>query len=148
MNSKQVLYILIALGIIVAVYLVITEYVPKALVCPATGSLNCESVITSQYSTIFGVPLSVLGVILFLLAPIMIFRSNDMKFLWSLAGAAAVLYSVTTQILLGFWCIYCVTLDIIILVTIYMANRKPKQNKTPASPTPANPANMQTPITQ
>ena len=128
MNSKSLLYILIALGLIISIYLTIVHFEPGALACPKTGIIDCESVLTSQYSSIFGIPVAVLGLILFLLAIFMLLiKPNDtMKFLWSIAGTAAVLYSLTSQALIGLFCIYCLALDIVIVATVYVVNRKNK----------------------
>jgi uncharacterized membrane protein len=135
LKLKNVLYALIVLGLIVSAYLTASKYDSAILACPNSGLINCESVITGPYSAIAGVPLSVLGFILFLLAAYMLFKNETYVFLWSIAGAGAVLYSVASQILQGSLCIYCLLLDIIILVTIFFSNMKPSSN--PAKPTPA-----------
>jgi uncharacterized membrane protein len=128
LQLKNILYILIALGLIVSCYLTASKYDSAILACPNTGLINCESVITGPYSSILGVPLSVLGIILFILAAYMLFKSETYVFLWSAAGAAAVLYSILSQVLQGTFCVYCLLLDIIILATIAFANMKPSQN--------------------
>lgn len=123
------------MGLIVAVYLTISKYDSAILACPNTGLINCESVITGPYSDILGVPLSVLGIILFILAAYMLFKNETYVFLWSAAGAGAVLYSLSSQILQESFCIYCLLLDIIILLTIFFANMKPSSS-TPGKPAP------------
>jgi uncharacterized membrane protein len=138
--------VLVVLGILVSVYLTISKYDTSVLACPSTGVINCESVITSQYSTIFGIPLSVLGIILFVLAPIMLFKGDDWQFLWALAGGAAILYSLASQALLSEVCIYCLLTDLLIAATIYAtyANPKPKAPPVKGAPTPANPTTTTT----
>ncbi len=136
---------MVALGILVSVYLTISKYDTSVLACPNVGPVNCESVITSQYSSILGVPLSILGIVLFVLAAIMLFRGPDMQFLWSLAGGAAILYSLTSQAILAEVCIYCLLTDLLIVATIYAtyATPRPKSPPIKGTPIPANPAAVQ-----
>lgn len=111
---------------LISIYLTIAKYDTNILVCPESGVINCQSVITSQYSDIFGIPTSILGLILFILALIFLFRNNDYKFLWTVAGAAAVIYSLVAQALLAEICIYCLSLDLIIVLTAFVAYQKDK----------------------
>jgi uncharacterized membrane protein len=130
LDNKRIIYILITLGVIDSIYLTIVHFYSNALACPSTGLINCESVLTSQYSAIFGVPVAILGLILFILAIFMLLKNDDtMKFLWSIAGAGAIVYSLVSQTLLGEVCIYCLALDLIILSLLYITNEKPKQQK-------------------
>jgi uncharacterized membrane protein len=58
--------ILSVLGIGVAAYLTYAHYHPSTrLACPSTGIINCETVTTSKYSHIFGVPVALLGLLYF-----------------------------------------------------------------------------------
>jgi uncharacterized membrane protein len=51
---------LIALG--VAIYLTVVHYVTSVpLACPNTGTFNCELVVTSPQSVLFGLPIAVYG---------------------------------------------------------------------------------------
>ncbi len=128
-KKDKIIYALAVLGIVISIYLTISKYDSSVLACPEGGLINCESVITSSYSSIFGIPTSVLAVVLFILAPYMIKKNDTYAFLWSVAGAAAVLYSVGAMSLLGKICIYCSSLDVIIIILIYIANfTKPKAN--------------------
>ncbi len=125
MNKRTQLYISIALGIIVSVYLTYVHFNSSALACPTSGIINCETVLTSQYSSIFGIPVAALGLVLFMLGLLMLLKNNEtMIFLWSIAGAGAILYSVASQFLLGEICIWCLALDVIIFSTIIIANKK------------------------
>ncbi len=118
----------------ISVYLTISKYDSAILACPNSGLINCESVITGPYSQILGVPVSVLGIILFILGFYMLFKNETYVFLWSAAGAGAVLYSIIAQVLGGTYCIYCLSLDIVIVLTIYFANMKPSStNAKPAA---------------
>ncbi|MCW6160327.1 MAG: vitamin K epoxide reductase family protein [Candidatus Micrarchaeales archaeon] len=126
--NRKIFYALAIIGIIVEIYLTIVKYQSSLLVCPNTGVINCESVLTSPYSEILGVPVSILGIILFALAPLFVFKYGENgRFLWSIAGAGAVLYSIVSQAIIGSVCIYCLTADlmiILLLVLIFLDGRK------------------------
>lgn len=127
MDIKKVIYTLIALGLIDSIYLTIVHFDSSVLTCPSAGIINCESVLTSPYSTIFGIPVAIMGLVLFIVAFFMLLKQNDtMIFLWSVAGAGAIIYSLASQTLLGEICIYCLLLDAIIAGLLYVSNKKPK----------------------
>ena len=53
-------------GLGVSIYLTITHYsTAVSLACPDTGAINCEKVTTSPESTVFGIPVAVLGLAFF-----------------------------------------------------------------------------------
>jgi uncharacterized membrane protein len=59
-------------GAAVSLYLTIAHYnAHLALACPSTGVVNCQQVTTSSYSSLFGVPVALLGLTYFaLLVPL------------------------------------------------------------------------------
>jgi uncharacterized membrane protein len=58
--------VLSLLGTGVAAWLTYAHYNPHIrLACPSTGIINCETVTTSKYSHIFGVPVALLGLLYF-----------------------------------------------------------------------------------
>ena len=103
-------------------YLSVEHFYPGVLACPNTGIIDCATVLTSGYSSVFGVPLAFLGliwsvVLLFIFAK----RNAASEFLapiWYMAGILAVVYSFSAQYLIGKICIYCTTLDISIIVLV------------------------------
>jgi len=128
-NKKDIkinlFYLLLVAAIIIAAYLTFAHYDSSALLCPDKGIINCESVITSKFSTIFGIPISLLAVIFFLSAfPIIKRKDSSLIFIWSVIGIAAFLYSVGGMFILNEICIYCSLLDIIILLLIFLINNK------------------------
>ena len=53
-------------GLGVSIYLTIVHYsTAVSMACPNTGAINCEKVITSAESTVFGIPVAVLGLAFF-----------------------------------------------------------------------------------
>ena len=53
-------------GFGISIYLLIVHYQPQALVCNNSGVVNCEKVLTSPQSVIFGIPVPVFGLAFFL----------------------------------------------------------------------------------
>lgn len=59
-------FILSIAGLGVSIYLTIVHYSSGVtLACPDTGTVNCEKVITSPQSVVFGIPVAVLGLAFF-----------------------------------------------------------------------------------
>lgn len=55
------------LGMADSIYLTIAHLTnPNILVCPTTSFINCDKVTTSQYSTLFHVPIVYLGLLFFI----------------------------------------------------------------------------------
>lgn len=54
-------------GAAVSAYLTVAHYTsPSILACSSTGLVSCEQVTTSQHSSVFGVPVALLGLLWFL----------------------------------------------------------------------------------
>jgi uncharacterized membrane protein len=120
-SKKTAFYILAALGVVISIYLTIEHYNNSILVCPTSGIVNCSTVLTSVYSSFYGVPTAVLLLIWFIVAPFaLIHRNDNIKFLWSLAGIVGVAYSLTAFTLLDAICIWCSSADILIIVILAM----------------------------
>lgn len=129
-NSIIVLVLFVALlGFIDAGYLTVEHYKNTIPPCSVTG--GCEVVLTSIYSKILGIPVSLLGSIFYLLILIGAFaylESKNDKFLkWSLLltipGFIFALWFVYVQIfILHSYCIYCLVsfLTTTILFTLSM----------------------------
>lgn len=64
-DRRRVAYpplVIALIGLAVSVYLTIEHYTSStALACPETGTINCAKVTTSQWASIAGVPVAVLG---------------------------------------------------------------------------------------
>ncbi|MGB9376348.1 MAG: vitamin K epoxide reductase family protein [Mycobacteriales bacterium] len=64
--------VLSLLGLAVSAYLTIEHYsAGNTLACPATATINCAKVTTSAYSTLFGIPVAVLGLAFFVAMSLM-----------------------------------------------------------------------------
>ncbi|HIH50028.1 MAG: vitamin K epoxide reductase family protein [Candidatus Micrarchaeaceae archaeon] len=122
-HHKKILGVALALGIIDSVYLTIVHFAPGALYCPTIGTtVNCESVLGSSLSAVFGIPIAVLGLVWFVAAFLfLLFGHNKIvKNVWMLFGAGGILYSIVGQTIIGKICIYCSLLDIFLALSIGM----------------------------
>jgi len=122
-HHRKILAVVLALGIIDAAYLTIAHFAPGVLVCPTIGTtVNCESVLGSSLSTVFGVPIAVLGLLWFVAAFLFfVFGSNKIiRNLWMLFGIGGIVYSIVGQGVIGKICIYCSLLDVLLALSIGM----------------------------
>jgi len=114
-------------GLGVATYLTITHYdTHVALVCADNGIVNCEKVTTSPQSSIFGIPVAVLGLVFFfpmiaLCLPVA-WRSADRRIhlarlALSVAGVAMVLYLVSAELfIIKAICLWCTSVHVITFI--------------------------------
>ena len=111
-------------GLAVAGYLTYEHYTDSTtLSCPSTGSIDCLKVTTSTYSTVFGIPVALLGLLYFLAAtPLCLpvaWRSTRpvvswLRLGWSLLGVAFVLYLVWAELFrINAICLWCTGVHII-----------------------------------
>ncbi|MAG12934.1 hypothetical protein CL630_03955 [bacterium] len=122
-------------GIIIMAYLTYLHYVPTppdGSVCDIGEGLSCDVVNKSAYSEIFGIPMSVLGILYFILvATLSIWRYNIQTlsfialFLIVLLGPSLYL-SVVSKAVLENICIFCETSKVImaglVLLSLYGAS--------------------------
>jgi len=120
-KKSYLLLIILALGIIDSAYLTYVHFAPKALYCPSiNAAIDCENVVTSSFSNVFGIPLAVLGLVWFCASMIFLLLGYNkiIKNLWMIAGLGGIMYSIAAQSLLHKICVYCVTLDILIAISV------------------------------
>ena len=128
--------IIIALGIVgflLCLKIHLKKKGDKPLVCPITG--NCDSVIKSKYSTMFGIPLEYFGmlyygVIVFAYCAMLGFhnvRSEEIQVVLIALSSGAFLFSLYLIGIQAFkirsWCIWCLTsagLSTAIAITSYI----------------------------
>ncbi|MDE1768224.1 MAG: vitamin K epoxide reductase family protein [Candidatus Micrarchaeota archaeon] len=118
-----------AIGLLVSIYLTAIHYASIAPACPETNLFNCENVLTSQYSTILGIPIAVLGLVFFLaeLSVILLIKNEDAFIVLSGIGLAFVAYFVYTEYLVGSICIYCTTVHISTIALFILAALQSKK---------------------
>lgn len=115
-RNKIILLILSLAGFFDSAYLTVLHY--KNIIPPCTIALGCEKVLTSQFATIYGIPLGVFGS-LFFLTLIFLLLLGFMKYfkLLILAGAGVSLVLLYIQaFVLHAYCQYCLLVELIILL--------------------------------
>lgn len=116
------------IGLAISAYLTYVHYNPDALVC---GTGGCDIVQTSQYSTIFGIPIAIFGIVLFvtLIAGLVIreFRAD-----WADMISTGILMMLTAAVLYWIYltylelnvihaiCQWCVATSIVTLVLLFV----------------------------
>lgn len=133
------------LGIADGIYLTIGHYSTHfSYACPTTSFINCESVTSSQYSVIFGVPVALLGLIFFV---VMFFfqlpmtwriKSNLIRYArlaFSASGILMILWLIYVELhLLNEICLYCTAAHVLtfglFVVTLLatVSTAQPKKN--------------------
>ena len=125
---------LCAVGLAVSTYLTLEHFdTAVELACPATSRINCQKVTTSQYSTVLGIPVAVLGLCYFVVAVALLtpraWRSPSRavvgaRLAWVSLGILTVVYLVWAE-LFGVnaicpWCtcVHAVTLLLFALVVL------------------------------
>ncbi|NEA23693.1 vitamin K epoxide reductase family protein [Actinomadura bangladeshensis] len=126
-------WLLTLAGLGISVYLTITHYDEGALVCSATSTIDCHAVTTSEYSSLLGIPMPLLGLAFFvgfgaLLTPWAL-RSTWPPLRWGRVagvsvGVLMVVYLVTVELAvlhkICLWCtgVHAVTVVLFLLVLI------------------------------
>ena len=118
-------------GFGVAAYLTSVHYAHVALLCSASGLVNCDKVVTSQFSVVPGtnLPITLPGMAFFLISlglavaqyarPQRI-RLRQAHFGWAILGLLAVFYLVFVELEeLHAICLWCTSVHIMILLTVF-----------------------------
>jgi uncharacterized membrane protein len=119
--------ILTLAGIGVAIYLTIAHYDSGVtLACASKGAINCEKVTSSAQSTVFGIPVAVLGLAYFVgMLPLQLpaaWRSPDPRIRWgrlayTAAGILFVFYLVYAEaIIIKAICLWCTSVHVLTLL--------------------------------
>ncbi len=118
------------LGIGDASYLTVVHYAKVAPVCVSTGIVNCDKVVTSQFSVVPGtsIPITVPGLAFFLVALALAvaqllrpgrFELRRAHFAWACLGLLSVFYLVFVELVelkaICLWCTF-VHLDILLML--------------------------------
>ena len=114
-TSLAVFLLVVALlGLADASYLTLEHY--QGVIPPCTVVSGCETVLTSAYSVVAGIPVSLLGAIYYLIILVGVFAFLESKktvlLKWALvctiAGMLFSLWFIYVQaFILGAWCLYC-----------------------------------------
>ncbi|MFG2086060.1 MULTISPECIES: vitamin K epoxide reductase family protein [unclassified Spirillospora] len=126
-------WVLTIAGLGISVYLTVTHYDEGALVCSASKTVDCHAVTTSEYSTLAGIPMPLLGLAFFVAFGALItpwaLRSARPPLRWGRVASTAVgvlfvVYLVTVELALlhkiCLWCtgVHAITVLLFVLVLI------------------------------
>lgn len=123
-NKIALLFLSIA-GFFDSAYLTIVHY--KHIIPPCTIAKGCETVLTSQFSTIFGIPVALIGSLYFLFLIFLILNNQSFNLfryfkLFAFLGVLASLYFFYTQaFILHAFCQYCLLSEAIILAIFILS---------------------------
>ena len=120
-KNKIVLLILSLAGFFDSSYLTILHY--KHVVPPCTITHGCETVLTSRFATILGIPIALSGVLFFLvLIVLLLLRFSNYFKLWLYGGVAVSFVLLYLQaFVLHAFCQYCLLVEAIVL-TMFIIN--------------------------
>jgi uncharacterized membrane protein len=136
-----------AAGVAISIYLTTVHYAKAPLVCSSSGVVNCERVLSSGYSSVFDVPISVGGIVWFAILAALglatLLRTPEPPWLqpaqvaWGFLGLLTVIYLVGVEALaLGVLCAWCTALHALIVsalvLTIVRTPRLPAVESAPA----------------
>jgi uncharacterized membrane protein len=134
-GGQIALVVLACLSLAISIYLTIVHYnshVPVA--CPASGFVNCENVLASNYSFVPGtsIPVSIPGIlwsIVALMLPLAVLKFGPelrqvriAEIVWGLFGLLTVLYLVYAEIVqIHNLCAWCTGVHVIVLVYLLLS---------------------------
>ena len=81
-------------------------------------------------SAVAGIPIAVGGLVWFIGLVVLVFLMPKMKVvrnIWVIFGLGGVAYSIMGQVILGEICEYCILLDVMILLCVYLLIRHRKE---------------------
>lgn len=112
-------------GIGVSIYLTVLHFIGFAPACPASGAINCEAVLSSQYAVIAGtaVPTSAAGIVWFAGSAGLWSRPVGwVHVAWSTLGLITVLYLVFIEIVrVGAICLWCTAAHVLVVTLFLLA---------------------------
>jgi uncharacterized membrane protein len=120
-------------GTAIAGYLTYVHYQPDALICTASG--GCEKVQDSDYATLFGVPVALLGLLAYVAVLALVAWDAEPARIGAamiaLAGVGFAAYLVSLQaFVIDAWCVWCLANDLVVVpllavLTVWRVLREP-----------------------
>lgn len=112
-------------GIAVSIYLTALHFAGVVPACPASGSINCEAVLSSSYAVIVGssIPTSVLGIAWFAMSAVLWTRPPGwLQVGWSAVGLVGVLGLVYIEVVvLNAICLWCTAAHVLVVALLLIA---------------------------
>jgi uncharacterized membrane protein len=127
-GARSVVLVLAVAGVAVSTYLTIQHFdAGVTLACPASATINCEKVTTSEYSKLAGIPVALLG-LLFFVAMVATFvpfvarwsRIDQARLGASMLGICFVLYLVWAELFrIDAICLWCTGVHVLTLLLLF-----------------------------
>ncbi len=117
---------LVFIGMLISIYLTYSHFSEKTSVCDFTSTISCSTVNTSIYSSIFYVPVALVGLIWFILALVMLLRVGKAHMegaflLWAIVGVLGIPYLVWAEFVLGVICPFCTVIHVILVLLLVLS---------------------------
>jgi uncharacterized membrane protein len=120
-------------GTAIAGYLTYVHYQPDALICTASG--GCETVQDSDYATLLGIPVALLGLCAYVVVLALVAWDSEPARLGAamiaLSAVGFAVYLVSLQaFVIDAWCVWCLSNDLVIvpllaILTVWRVLREP-----------------------
>jgi uncharacterized membrane protein len=139
-GSLILLFVLTAIGFIDAAYLTVEHFVNAVPPC-SIGS--CETVLTSSYSVILGIPVSLLGALYYLAVLVLLVVFLDIKkemplaiayWLSGLGAIISLVFIALQAFVIHAYCVYCMTSDVLSVILFIAFILIVKKHRTPLAP--------------
>lgn len=129
--------VLAAAGAAVAAYLTYTHFADASIACPIGG--GCETVQHSRYAEIAGVPVALLGLLLYGLVLALVarddLRARTATVAVTLGGTAFAVYLIVIQVaVIGALCAWCVANDVVLTLLAVAALARLRSSAPGAAP--------------
>jgi uncharacterized membrane protein len=113
---------LAGVGLALSIYLTVDHFTTRPmLACPATATVNCEKVTTSQYASVLGIPVAIFGLVFFV-AMLALTLPITWRYTWlrpvrlgaAAVGVASVVYLVGVELFgVGAICLWCTAVHVV-----------------------------------
>jgi vitamin-K-epoxide reductase (warfarin-sensitive) len=123
MKALTVLIILLALaGVVVSTVVLKEHYTTETSVCDINAKWDCGIVNHTPYSLFHGIPVAMIGIVGYALIGVLAGRFPILTALAALGGTAfALRLTYFEWKVIGVWCIYCVSSQVIIACVFLLA---------------------------
>jgi uncharacterized membrane protein len=137
--------VLAGVGLALSAYLTVEHFRdPGTLACPATATVNCARVTTSEQASLFGVPVAVLGVVFFvaMLAACLpvawrLRRLERARLAVAATGVAFVAYLVYAELfLVDALCLWCTAVHVVAVALFAVVAFTSAVRDAPMAPQP------------
>ncbi len=120
-KTEIALLVLLIAGLIDSAYLSLVELGTAPLYCPQSSIINCNTVLSSKYSIVFGVQLAYIAFAWFAISVVLFAASQlyrkvtVLRQIWFVFGLGGVIYSFVSMNAIGLICEYCFLLDVLLI---------------------------------